>query len=388
MGKSNKRLTTEEFVEKAVVVHGDTYDYSVLKYVNALTKVEITCNKHGSFWQKPSSHLSKGCGCPKCSGRLPLTTDELISRCTEIHKGKYTYERAVYVNASTNFIATCPSHGDFDTTPNRHQKQIGGGCPSCSVKRMLTTSEFVEKAVAIHGGKFSYADSNYMGDAVKLEISCTKGHKSFWQTPSNHLYNKRGCPTCSKNGVPTTSEYVAQCDVIHGGKFLYANTVYVGSDVKVIVTCKTHGNFSVRAGSHKNGHGCPSCAKYGYKVSEPGLFYVLSDGELTKVGITNRAVDKRAREIRKDSGKNFQAQFSMPFDSGTTPLALETAVLQILRTTHRRPDYSFNGSTESFYDVEPDKLLTLIDEQVNKILNYENYAEYLITYHESEQTDV
>lgn len=58
-------FTTEEFIEKARVIHGDKYDYSKVKYVNSYTKVCIICPKHGEFWQEPHWHL-KGGGCPVC----------------------------------------------------------------------------------------------------------------------------------------------------------------------------------------------------------------------------------------------------------------------------------------------------------------------------------
>lgn len=60
-----KKLTTEEFIEKARKVHVDKYDYSKVEYVNNLTKVCIICPKHGEFWQTPNNHLS-GKGCPIC----------------------------------------------------------------------------------------------------------------------------------------------------------------------------------------------------------------------------------------------------------------------------------------------------------------------------------
>ena len=60
-----KKLMTDEFVKKAIEVHGDKYDYSKVKYVDTKTKICIICPKHGEFWQTPHSHLS-GQGCPKC----------------------------------------------------------------------------------------------------------------------------------------------------------------------------------------------------------------------------------------------------------------------------------------------------------------------------------
>ena len=60
-----KRLTTKQFIEKAISIHGDKYDYSLVDYKNAHTKVKITCPVHGIFEQQPYSHLS-GKGCSKC----------------------------------------------------------------------------------------------------------------------------------------------------------------------------------------------------------------------------------------------------------------------------------------------------------------------------------
>ena len=39
--KMPKKKTQEEFVEEAIKIHGDKYDYSKVNYVNAKTKVII-----------------------------------------------------------------------------------------------------------------------------------------------------------------------------------------------------------------------------------------------------------------------------------------------------------------------------------------------------------
>lgn len=61
-----RKLTTEEFVDRAVAVHGDMYDYSKVEYKTMHEDVEIVCEKHGSFFQSPSNHL-KGHGCLICT---------------------------------------------------------------------------------------------------------------------------------------------------------------------------------------------------------------------------------------------------------------------------------------------------------------------------------
>lgn len=74
--------TTEQFIIDARKVHGDEYDYSKSKYINAMTYIEIICRKHGSFWQKPNTHLI-GKGCFECYGSKMLTQEEFINRCIE-----------------------------------------------------------------------------------------------------------------------------------------------------------------------------------------------------------------------------------------------------------------------------------------------------------------
>jgi len=56
----------DEYLKRFAIAHGDTYDYSAADYKGALTKIEIICKQHGSFWQLPVSH-SKGIGCPECA---------------------------------------------------------------------------------------------------------------------------------------------------------------------------------------------------------------------------------------------------------------------------------------------------------------------------------
>lgn len=64
-GKKANSECAQMWARKAVSVHGDTYDYSESKYINARTKVKIRCKKHGFFYQLPHHH-NYGNGCPEC----------------------------------------------------------------------------------------------------------------------------------------------------------------------------------------------------------------------------------------------------------------------------------------------------------------------------------
>ena len=61
-----KKLTQQEFIERANKIHEWKYDYSKTVYANNKTKVRIICPIHGEFWQTPHAHLTLQQGCWEC----------------------------------------------------------------------------------------------------------------------------------------------------------------------------------------------------------------------------------------------------------------------------------------------------------------------------------
>lgn len=100
-----KRLTTKEFIKKAIEIHGNKYGYSEVVYFNAKTLIKIFCPIHGYFEQIPNIHLT-GHGCPKCKG-FNRTTEEFIEKARATHGDKYDYSLVAYKNAKTKIIITC-----------------------------------------------------------------------------------------------------------------------------------------------------------------------------------------------------------------------------------------------------------------------------------------
>ena len=191
-----KKLTIEEFIERAKKVHGDKYDYSKVNYINNSTKVCIICPEHGEFYQNPNNHL-RGEKCKFCSGYYQSNTEEFIEKAKKVHGNKYDYSKVNYIKAKIGVNITCPIHGDFFQTPCSH---LGGtGCPKCANELTgdrcrMTTKEFIEKAKTIHGNRYDYSKVNYITSHDKVCIICPE-HGEFNQSPNKHL-SSRGCPRC------------------------------------------------------------------------------------------------------------------------------------------------------------------------------------------------
>jgi hypothetical protein len=129
--KTKEKLikTTDDFINDAILVHRDRYDYSLVDYKGNKKPVTIVCKKHGPFNQIPSSHLA-GQGCPICANNIQKTTQEFIDDAIKIHGNKYDYSLVKYKNSKEPVTVICPKHGNFNTLPINHLK--GVGCPICS----------------------------------------------------------------------------------------------------------------------------------------------------------------------------------------------------------------------------------------------------------------
>lgn len=113
----SKKLTIEEFLNKANKVHNFIYDYSLVKYVNYHTNIKIICNEHGVFEQNPINHLSGKNGCPKCFGGVRHSLNDFIIKAEKYHGKKYDYSLVKYINARTKVDIICKDHGVFEQVP-------------------------------------------------------------------------------------------------------------------------------------------------------------------------------------------------------------------------------------------------------------------------------
>jgi len=252
----SRKLTTEEFIKRSIQTHGNKYNYSMVNYINQLTKVKIICSIHGTFEQLPSNHYKYGC--LKCSGKNKLMIKEFIKRARKIHNDKYTYPLINFKSVKDKILIYCHIHGEFKQKISDHIYNKTG-CPKCANKN-ITNSDFIKKSIKVHGDKYDYSLVDYVNCNTKIIIIC-KLHGEFKQTPDVHL-NNSGCPECAIiNSRLSKNDFIKKSKEIHGNNYDYSLVDYVNQRTKIKIICTVHGVFEQTPNKHLQNRGCPTCKK-------------------------------------------------------------------------------------------------------------------------------
>ena len=306
------KLKQEEVIQRFKDKHGDKYDYSFVEYINAKTKVKIICPIHGEFFQEAAGHMD-GKGCTKCANdatsiRCRGTTEQFISLAKETHGDFYDYSKVLYKNGHAKVNIICKIHGEFLQKPTHHCAGIG--CPKCgkeaTAKKLKRSDEdFITKARSVHGDKYDYSEMDYKNSATKITVKCP-----------------------------------------------------------------THGGWSTSPANHLVGSGCPACGmkQTGFSDNKNGTLYILIWENQTKVGVTNRPIGKRLREIVSDSGKKFKILKEYSGIEGGLCRTLESIILNKMIERFNKVNEKYCGSTECFEDVDKAWLLNTV-ESILKELN-------------------
>lgn len=369
-GGVRAKYDTPTFINLAVKTHGQIYDYSKTRYTNSRNKVIITCLLHGDFEQAPASHLY-GAGCPDC-GRVKTNTantkshEDYIKECLDRFGTRYNYSKTKYKDCYSEVVITCKKHGDFTMPPYRHL--AGAGCSTCAtdIKRS-TKSEFIEKAIKVHGKrKYKFHKVEYVNSVTAVEIYCEHCKLFFHKTP-NSLLSGSGCPNCYKK---TTADFIRDARATHGNKYLYDKSEYKSSKSSIVITCRLHGDFRQLAGNHLRGKGCKICSRLLVGFSRTkfkevckkhnngfGSLYVIkcyennSDKVFYKIGITSKTL--RARFFNEAALPYKYDKVFLIEGEGGFIYDIEKRLHAILSKNKYEPETYFKGSTECFTTIKP-----------------------------------
>jgi len=257
------KLNNKEFKRRAILVHGDKYDYSLVEYSGIYNKVKIVCSIHDVFEQTPKHHLN-GKGCRFCAGNVKHTTESFIKKSKEIHGEIFDYSKVIYTKAHETVILICEEHGDFTIDPSHHLR--GLGCKYCKNNkpykniRNKYNLNFVEHAKNLHKDKYDYSFVKYVNAKTKVKIRCIEHNFVFEQQPSNHIQGY-GCPICGGCLKSNKENFIQKSIELNKDKYDYSLVEYINAKTKVKIMCIKHKYIFEQT---PNGHiskssGCPIC---------------------------------------------------------------------------------------------------------------------------------
>lgn len=328
----SRKLTIDEFIEKARKIHGDKYDYSkvVADCFSSKNKIPIICNNHNyEFFQQAGSHL-RGCGCPICGNEkrqmIRTSLKDFLLKSFEIHGNNFSYSKVDYKGSSNKVTTICNKCGtEFQQSPSKHLS--GRGCPNCklinlSKKFRMSIETFKEKGNEIHNFRYNYDKVKFNNLHDKISIICPE-HGEFLQEAQSHLLGCR-CPICAKSSH--LEDYVR--NILNENSIMaeeqkswdwlvYNSKQYVDfylPDYNIIIECQGIQHFksvdffggedNLKETKLRDQNKLDLCTQHGIKI----LYYsnlgenfeypydVITDSqnlidEIKKIGLTNQSLD-------------------------------------------------------------------------------------------------
>lgn len=240
-----------------------------------------------------------------------LSTQEFIKRSKAIHGDKYDYSVMSYKGLDYPINLICKKH-NYEFTVKaayRHIYDHYQGCQICKAEK--SQNFFFDKAKTIHGDKYDYSESSFIGWKKPIDIICKKHNYKFTLIMAQaHVgVTKQGCPICSaekfaqynaerskvaeekrrkkreekaklqKERKPfvlsekqklehrrqAQERFLEKARAKYGDKYDYSLVEYQGREVPVNIICKEHGVFPIaprtflQGQNGKQSHGCPIC---------------------------------------------------------------------------------------------------------------------------------
>jgi hypothetical protein len=207
------RWTTKSFIEVASVVHDNYYDYSRVTYISTDKYVSIGCPVHGFFPQEAHSHL-QGHGCKKCAGLEKKTTEQFVEKAKVVHgEDKYDYSQTEYQATGKKIGIICHKHGEFIQLARSHTRGDGcKKCAKNGFSRIACT--WMDEIARMHNLTIQHAmnssekrlclpDHSFLLDGYCEETNTVyEFHGCMWH----------GCPRCFEpSDVNPVTKKTMQC---------------------------------------------------------------------------------------------------------------------------------------------------------------------------------
>jgi hypothetical protein len=265
MAKPSKSTLAETHPELAAQADGwDPTKVSTYSHKYLLWKCE-----NGHKWGSLVLNITRGNGCPYCSGRYPIVgLNDLVTTHPELAVQADGWDPiTAKVHSVKKVRWKCElGHIWLATTGSRTR---GNGCPYCSGRRVC---EGFNDLVTTHPELAVQADGwdptkKTAGSHTKVKWKCSSNHK--WTVSiSSRTHFGSGCPICSNKRVQVGFNDLATThpDLAREAFGWDPTQFVVGSNNKMTWICNFGHKWKTSIEKRASGNGCPYCNTHSPKL--------------------------------------------------------------------------------------------------------------------------
>lgn len=348
--------------------------------VSSRTLVWWTCNSDARHrWHAMVQTLSRGGNCGVCHGvQVQPGVNDLASVSPTVaadwHPSLNGNLLPSEVTSSSHrrvwWKCAVDSRHEYEAMVYNRTGQ-NSGCPICNGKTVLlgVTDFATTHPHLLAEWDFEKNDSFSpqvftAGSHKRTWWKCAKGHG--WEAAIKDRVRGRQCPYCvnkwiiaGENDLATLNpEFVDEWD-FEANLPLTPTSIGPGSNRRIFWVCRENPEHKWQATPSSRtsvkATGCPTCAKYGFSPSNPGVLYFIENPGLRarKIGITN--VNAKTDRIGAFAANGWQVVCLIQKVNGQAVADVELALFRWIRQDLQLPIYlgktemlNLAGNTETF----------------------------------------
>ena len=157
-----KKLGKENFIIKSNIIHDNRYLYDLVEYTNNKTKVKIICKIHGVFNVRVKDHMCGiGCRTCFLE-KIKKSQKDFLSDCLKVHGDRYEYHLVDYLGNKIKVKIVCKIHGTFEQKPNSHIGSRNGCPKCKKSKGEIHISSILVRENKKYLEQYSFIDCKYI----------------------------------------------------------------------------------------------------------------------------------------------------------------------------------------------------------------------------------
>lgn len=179
--------------------------------------------------------------------------ERFIKKAIELWGYKYDYSKVDYIDYKTNVIIGYKGLW-YKQTPNKH---LQGKRVECQQSK-ISNDNFIIMSKKIWKDRYDYSECEYLGTNSKVRLYDKLNDRWIEQTSKSHIKGYEVTKLSS-------DEYIDKCLIMHDYMYEYDISNYQNLSSRILINCKKHGKFELKASTHIYGSGCPKCDDYKFK---------------------------------------------------------------------------------------------------------------------------